>query len=57
MSIDPKNAIIAGLGACLLVGGYMIYKSSKKNEQKMKEMQDRVQYLIKDVPEIVKPSR
>ncbi len=57
MSIDPKNAIIAGLGACLLVGGYMIYKSSKKNEQKMKEMQDRVQSLIKDVPEIVKPSR
>ena len=57
MSIDPKNALIAGLGACLLVGGYMIYKSSKKNEQKMKEMQDRVQSLIKDVPEIVKPSR
>ena len=57
MSIDPKNAIIAGLGACLLVGGYMIYKSSKKNEQKMKEMQSRVQSLIKDVPEIVKPSR
>ena len=57
MSIDPKNAIIAGLGACLLVGGYMIYKRSKENEQKMKEMQDRVQSLIKDVPEIVKPSR
>lgn len=57
MNIDPKNAIIAGLGACLLVGGYMIYKSSKKNDQKMKEMQDRVQSLIKDVPEIVKPSR
>lgn len=57
MSIDPKNALIAGLGACLLVGGYMIYKSSKKNEQKMKEMQSRVQSLIKDVPEIVKPSR
>ena len=57
MSVDPKNAIIAGLGACLLVGGFLIYKRSKENDQKMKEMQDRVQSLIKDVPEIVKPSR
>ncbi len=57
MRIDPKNAIIARLGACLLVGGFLIYKRSKENEQKMKEMQDRVQFLIKDVPEIVKPSR
>lgn len=57
MSIDPKNAIISGLGAALIVGGYLAWKKHKATEKEHKEMRARVQELLNEVPEITKPSR
>lgn len=57
MSINAKNAIIAGLGAALIVGGWLAWKRHKENEAKMAEVSATVAKLIQNVPEFHKPSR
>lgn len=57
MSINAKNAIVAGLGAIIVVGGWLAWKRHKENETKLAKVSEQVAQLIKDVPEFHKPSR
>ena len=57
MSINSKNAIVAGIGAILVVGVWYAWKKQKRNEAEMARVKEQVASLIKEVPEFHKPSR
>ncbi|MNP89179.1 hypothetical protein D3C85_15830 [compost metagenome] len=57
MSINAKNAIIAGLGAIIIIGGWHAWKKQKANAEDMARVKEQVATMIKEVPEFHKPSR